>query len=609
MLSSIRIRILVTCVAIVVAALAVTGVINYMVARAYNQDSINQNLAAISAGHARAIAEWIAEKSQMVATIAPEQLDGDVTPIVTQLKLGGDFSSAYVGYPDKRAVFSVGHPPPKSDYDPTARPWYKQAMAAGKLVVTKPYTDYTTHKLVVTFARPVSDSSGTLKGVVAADIFLDNVSATVNAIHPTPASFAFLVDQQGTIIAHPDAKYSLKPATDLAPGLTADALNALPTASEPLAIDIDGATKLLHAERVPGTDWSLVIALDRTEATAGMRALAGTDFLGLLIVAVIAAALIGMLTAPPFKRLSQARDAMQDIGSGSGDLTKRLPATGQDEVAAIARSFNLFVEKMNAVLLEIRDSSESVKTAAAEISQGNQDLSARTEHAASSLQETAASMEEIHGTVKQSAESAGQANRLAATASDTASRGGRVVSEVVSTMEAISDSSRKIADIIGVIDGIAFQTNILALNAAVEAARAGEQGRGFAVVAGEVRTLAQRSAQAAKEIKQLITDSVSKVESGTELVSNAGQTMAEIVDSVQRVSSIIAEISVATNEQSTGIGQVNQAVTQLDEVTQQNAALVEQSSAAADFLKEQSFKLAEVVGRFRLAKGGDGDRH
>ena len=604
MLSSIRIRILATCVVIVVGALAVTGVINYMVMRAYNQDTINENLTAISAGHTRAIAEWIAEKSQMVDTIAPGQLDGDVAAIVTQLKLGGGFSSAYVGYPDKRSASSVGHPPPKPGYDPTARPWYKAAVAAGKLVVTKPYIDYNTHKLVVTFARPVSDTSGTLKGVVAADIFLDNVSATVNAMHPTAASFAFLADQQGTIIAHPDARYGLKPATDLAAVLTPDVLNALPTASEPLVVTIDGATKLLHAERVPGTNWSLVIALDQADATAGMRALAGTYFLSLLVVALIAAALIGMLTAPPFKRLSQARDAMQDIGSGGGDLTQRLPATGHDEVAAIARSFNLFVEKMNAVMLAIRESSESVKTAAAEISQGNQDLSARTEHAASSLQETAASMEQIYGTVKQSAESAGHANRLAASASDTASRGGQAVLEVVHTMEAISDSSRKIADIVGVIDGIAFQTNILALNAAVEAARAGEQGRGFAVVAGEVRTLAQRSAQAAKEIKQLITDSVHKVESGTEQVSNAGRTMAEIVDSVQRVTQIIAEISVATHEQSTGIGQVNQAVTRLDEVTQQNAALVEQSSAAADFLKEQSFKLAEVVGRFRLAHEG-----
>jgi len=601
MLSSIRIRILVTCVAIVVAALAVTGIINYLVARSYNQDSINQNLAAISAGHSLAISDWVAEKSAMVASITPPQLDGDATTVVTQLKLSGDFSSAYVGYPDKRATFSVGHPPPKADYDPTARPWYKQAVEVGRLTVTKPYTDYTTHKLVVTFARPITDS-GTLKGVVAADIFLDNVSANVNAIHPTPASFAFVVDQNGVIIAHPDAKLSLKPATDLAPALTADALSGLASATQPLAVEIGGATKLLHAEKIAGTDWDLIIALDQSDATAGMHALAGTDFISLLIVALVAALLIGALTAPPFKRLSQARDAMEEVGSGSGDLTKRLPASGNDEVAAIARSFNLFVDKMTSVLIEIRDSSESVKSAAAEISQGNQDLSARTEHAASSLEQTAASMEEIHGTVRQSAESASQANRLASTASQVASRGGAVVAEVVSTMEAISDSSRKIADIIGVIDGIAFQTNILALNAAVEAARAGEQGRGFAVVAGEVRTLAQRSAQAAKEIKQLINDSVSKVTSGTQLVSNAGDTMQEIVDSVQRVSNIIAEITVATGEQSTGIGQVNQAVTQLDEVTQQNAALVEESSAAADFLKEQSFKLAEVVGRFRLTE-------
>ena len=600
MLSSIRIRILVTCVAIVVAALAVTGIVNYLVARSYNQDSINQNLAAISEGHSLAISDWVTEKSTMVAAITPAQLDGDATITVTQLKLGGEFSSAYVGYPDKRATFSVGHPPPKSDYDPTARPWYKQAVEAGKLVVTQPYTDYTTHKLVVTFARPILDN-GTLKGVVAADIFLDNVSANVNAIHPTQASFAFVVDQKGVIIAHPDAKLSLKPATDLAPALTADAINGLVSSTQSLSVDIDGATKLLHAEKIPGTDWDLVIALDQSDATAGMHALASTDVVSLLVVALAAAILIGMLTAPPFKRLSQARDAMEEVGSGSGDLTKRLPAVGNDEVAAIARSFNLFVDKMTSVLIEIRNSSESVKSAAAEISQGNQDLSARTEHAASSLEQTAASMEEIHGTVRQSAESASQANKLASTASQVASRGGQVVSEVVATMEAISDSSRKISDIIGVIDGIAFQTNILALNAAVEAARAGEQGRGFAVVAGEVRTLAQRSAQAAKEIKQLIGDSVSKVTSGTQLVSNAGETMQEIVDSVQRVSHIIAEITVATSEQSTGIGQVNQAVAELDSVTQQNAALVEESSAAADFLKEQSFKLAEVVGRFRLS--------
>jgi methyl-accepting chemotaxis protein len=231
---------------------------------------------------------------------------------------------------------------------------------------------------------------------------------------------------------------------------------------------------------------------------------------------------------------------------------------------------------------------------------GNQDLSQRTEQTASSLQQAASSMTQLTGTVRQSAEAASQANQLADSASSVARRGGAVVGEVVSTMDQISTASRRIADIIGVIDGIAFQTNILALNAAVEAARAGEQGRGFAVVAGEVRSLAQRSAEAAKEIKSLIGSSVERVEAGSRLVQEAGGTMNEIVASVQRVSDIIGEISAAAGEQSSGIGQVSQSVTQLDAMTQQNAALVEQSAAAAESLREQSQRLSGLVSAFRL---------
>jgi methyl-accepting chemotaxis protein len=249
---------------------------------------------------------------------------------------------------------------------------------------------------------------------------------------------------------------------------------------------------------------------------------------------------------------------------------------------------------------EVRSATDSINTASAEIASGNQDLSARTEQAASNLEETAASMEELTSTVRNSADAARQANQLAANASEIAVRGGQVVGEVVTTMEAINHSSKKISDIIGVIDGIAFQTNILALNAAVEAARAGEQGRGFAVVAGEVRNLAQRSAEAAKEIKGLIGTSVDKVEAGSRLVADAGQTMSEIVGSVQRVSDIIGEITAASGEQSDGIGQVNVAVNQLDQMTQQNAALVEQSAAAAESLKEQASQLNRVVQVFRL---------
>jgi methyl-accepting chemotaxis protein-2 (aspartate sensor receptor) len=283
-----------------------------------------------------------------------------------------------------------------------------------------------------------------------------------------------------------------------------------------------------------------------------------------------------------------------------GDLTQPFHSTRDDEVGHLIREVEAMRGQFNRTLGTVRQSVDSINTASAEIATGNLDLSTRTEQTASNLQHAASSMEELTGTVRQSADSAQQANRLAASATEIARRGGAVVGEVVSTMDQINASSKKIGDIIGVIDGIAFQTNILALNAAVEAARAGEQGRGFAVVASEVRSLAQRSAEAAKEIKGLIGASVEKVEGGSRLVADAGSTMAEIVASVQRVSTIIGEITTATSGQSGGIGRVSASMGELDQMTQQNAALVEQSAAAAESLKEQTGRLAEVIATFRL---------
>ena len=287
-----------------------------------------------------------------------------------------------------------------------------------------------------------------------------------------------------------------------------------------------------------------------------------------------------------------------------GDLTQPFHSTRDDEVGNLIREVEAMRGQFNRTLGTVRQSVDSINTASAEIATGNLDLSTRTEQTASNLQHAASSMEELTGTVRQSADSAQQANRLAASATEIARRGGVVVSEVVSTMDQINASSKKIGDIIGVIDGIAFQTNILALNAAVEAARAGEQGRGFAVVASEVRSLAQRSAEAAKEIKGLIGASVDKVEGGSRLVADAGKTMAEIVASVQRVSTIIGEITTATSGQSGGIGRVSASMGELDQMTQQNAALVEQSAAAAESLKEQTGRLAEVIDTFKLSAAG-----
>lgn len=284
----------------------------------------------------------------------------------------------------------------------------------------------------------------------------------------------------------------------------------------------------------------------------------------------------------------------------AGDLTSHIEVTSKDEIGKLLSSFKAMQSSIKTMIGEIKASTDTINTAAKEIATGNADLSQRTEEQASSLEETASSMEELTSTVKQNAENAKQANQLAISASDVAGRGGAVVSKVVTTMDSINDSSRKIVDIISVIDGIAFQTNILALNAAVEAARAGEQGRGFAVVAGEVRSLAQRSAAAAKEIKTLIGDSVEKVEGGSKLVAQAGQTMEEIVTSIKRVTDIMSEIAAATMEQSQGIEQVNLAITQMDEVTQQNAALVEEAAAAAESLEEQAQNLAASVATFRV---------
>ncbi len=332
------------------------------------------------------------------------------------------------------------------------------------------------------------------------------------------------------------------------------------------------------------------------KAANGRTILIAGGVLALLLGAGAAFVLSRSITLP----LRQAGESARQIAAG--DLTQAIDTSGRDEAAQLLQALKGMQDSLARVVANVRGNAEGVASASAEISQGNNDLSARTEQQASALEETAASMEQLSSTVRQNADNAQQANQLAQSASTVATQGGNVVAQVVDTMKGINDSSRKIADIISVIDGIAFQTNILALNAAVEAARAGEQGRGFAVVAGEVRNLAQRSAEAAKEIKGLINASVDRVAQGTALVDRAGVTMAEVVSSIQRVTDIMGEISSASAEQSSGVAQVGEAVTQMDQATQQNAALVEESAAAASSLKTQAAQMVQAVAVFKLAR-------
>ncbi len=351
------------------------------------------------------------------------------------------------------------------------------------------------------------------------------------------------------------------------------------------------------------------------EKDAAQSVQAGTDLYlmmrTIMVALAVAGVAIGMLlgwlvTRGIVRPLEQAVQAARQVAAG--DLTTEIKVATRDETGDLMGALKTMNESLARIVKDVRDGCESIASASSQIAQGNADLSQRTEEQASSLEETAASMEQLTSTVQQNANNASEADRLVNQASSVAVRGGEVVEGVVQTMSAISDSSRRIADITGVIDGIAFQTNILALNAAVEAARAGEQGRGFAVVAGEVRTLAQRSAVAAKEIKALIDESVTRVEGGTRQVDEAGRTMREVVDSVRQVATLVREIASASEEQSAGIGQVNQAVAQMDTVTQQNAALVEEAAAAAASMQEQATRLAQEVRRFKVEAGGGSAR-
>ncbi|OON40951.1 chemotaxis protein [Izhakiella australiensis] len=487
------------------------------------------------------------------------------------------------------------------------QPWYKGGMAApkGQCAWANAYQDAASPQPRTNCAMAIY-RNGAQWGVATIDVTLGFFNQLVKQMSDAIHGTVLIVEADGKVVGNAaliGGEAKLQNLSDLALPMAAplrQLLGNVGSQAMQSTYDGDAGNHTLFVQPIAGSPWYVVSDVPTallTQQTNAMLLKLGMVQIPLAIILLLV--LLGFIRTL-MRSLRGLNDNIQSLSSGGADLTQRLPASSSPEFNAVAQSFNQFIAYLQGLMRQVGDSALAITSASRQIASGNLDLSSRTEEQSSSIVETAASMEQLTGTVRQNADNATHANQLAGDASRVAERGSEVVQQVVTTMGAINASSRKVVDIISVIDSIAFQTNILALNAAVEAARAGEQGRGFAVVASEVRNLAQRSANSAREIKKLIEESVTNIDRGSDLVHQAGTTMDELMQGVASVTTLMSEIMSASREQSMGIDQINTAINQLDGTTQQNASLVEQVSAAAQSMEDQTVQLEQVVSRFKL---------
>ncbi|MDJ0034415.1 methyl-accepting chemotaxis protein [Pantoea allii] len=487
------------------------------------------------------------------------------------------------------------------------QPWYKDGMAApkGQCAWAKAYQDAASPQPRTNCAMAIY-RDGSVWGVSTIDVTLGFFNQLAKKMGEAIHGDVLIVEADGKVVGNAalvNGTPKLENLSDLQNPMAAPLkalLASAGTQSTESTYSGNDGEQTLFLQAIPGSPWYLASSVSSSLLKAqSHNMLMRLGLVQIPLAIILLLVLLGFMRAM-MKRLSMLNQNIEALSTGGADLTRRLPASNSPEFNAVAQSFNHFISYLQGLMQQVGSSALAISAASREIASGNTNLSSRTEDQASSIVETAASMEQLTGTVRQNADNATHANQLAGEASKVAARGTEVVRQVVTTMGEIHHSSRKVVDIISVIDSIAFQTNILALNAAVEAARAGEQGRGFAVVASEVRNLAQRSANSAREIKKLIEESVANIDAGSQLVEQAGQTMDELVQGVSSVTTLMSEIMAASREQSMGIEQVNVAITQLDGTTQQNAVLVEEVSSAAQAMEAQSLQLEQVVQSFKL---------